>query len=336
MSATFIQKLTGIRKALNDLLFHRHDSLYDKKGSFVGKNLMVNGDKSVSQRGDYSSPTPIIPNGSFDLFYTDMYKILINTISGNFTHGAFNVNTNSRTNLLECTAAGTGYLRTRQEIENSEKFAKKTLTYTALVKANVPTYLVLNNGSSEIVSSPHSGTGNWELLSVTARIVDNPGAVNCTVTAYGTGSNAFSIGDYFEVGQEQLEEGSKFTSFEYVLPAVNLMNCRRYFLPLTMDDNYDPIGIFVATSSTSLSCWMTLTPMYQLMTTIENVPVAINRDGASSGTITQGSLSIVTSVTDESLGKYLLNVAGTGFVVGEISRIKKNNASDIVAFATSL
>lgn len=138
-------------------------------------------------------------------------------------------------------------------------------------------------------------------------------------------------GDYITIGNEQLEEGNKFTGYEYIAPAVNLANCRKTMLSLTSAGLYDSLDLFLPITSTTAISNLLLTPMDTDGTVaLLGGTIPLNKFGPTTGTITPGSLVINTGLTDMALGKLVLSVTGTGFSVGQMFFITKNNDSRLI------
>ncbi len=231
--ARFQQELINVRARLNELENHRHDALYEPKGLFLGKNLLINADKRESQRGVFTSATSIVNTQ----YYIDRYYANISVITGTLEHGVFDSEFEANTIKFVATSSATGSLSHLQKVEHFDRYAGKTVTYAVKVKSNYPVRAQIYDGVEIHYSSAHSGNGEIETLIVTT-IVDTANTeLRVAVTTYYLGTTAIVTGDYFKVGNEQLELGDKFTGFEYVLPVVNLLNCLRYYWRGTTDEN---------------------------------------------------------------------------------------------------
>lgn len=333
MSATFKDVLTNIREALNALKKHRHDSLYEPKGIFLGKNLLINGDKTISQRGDFS--TPFAPVGSTT--YIDGYSIsyLVSDVTIDYSHEPYNDAIGSRTLLSTATLSNgspDSAVSNIQSLLYFEPLLGKTVTYAAMVRSNTDSVITAYFGGDRGSSIAHSGSGEFELLTVTVNVpIDaNIAQLASYMTPFGTGTNA---GDYFEVGSEQLVIGNAFKGFEYISPAFNLVSCRSHFLPVAGVTLYEGIGTFVAISATEMRCTLFITPMETdtfISTLFNGSTVILEMLGAGTGTITQGTLIVDTTLSDLPLGKLTLKLTGTGFSTGEINIVRKNNDASIL------
>ena len=83
-SATVSQPAINIREKINELDTHHHDCDYVKHGEVFGKNLLINADKSVSQRGTWVAE----PSGAA-AYYIDRFYLTGSAVIVNITHGAY-------------------------------------------------------------------------------------------------------------------------------------------------------------------------------------------------------------------------------------------------------
>ncbi len=198
------------------------------------RNIFINGDYQISQRGDYTTEV----DAANDSYFVDRWKI--RSSKGNASYMKFQVITNdlpphlSYGRVVKCSANAsyttTEHMGFRQLIENYQELAGKTVTYSAWVKSNVPTTIwILQEGGTNVsdISTPHSGNGQWELLTLTSTI---RGSGNTSILSYiTTYGNALSGGDYHMSTQHQLEVGKVATPFEHRSYGEELALCQRYF-----------------------------------------------------------------------------------------------------------
>lgn len=327
MSGRFRQPAMNVRGILNKLKFHRHDTLYEKKGTSVNKNLMVNPYKSVSQRGDFSTPfSPVLAT-----FYIDQYTvgILYQNCTVEYSHQPYNVESDCRTILATVTASNNSpdsFFYSVNRIEQPDPLIGRFLTYAAYVKSN--TQATIEMAGYE--SAPHTGSNEFELLTVTAKMPETLTTIDLRVNM-SPGHTGTNVGDYIEIGKEKLEIGSTFTGFDYVNPTINLESCRRTMLPITSASLYDMVGDFVAVAPSFMQCNLTVTPMtYPGFVQLIGGGANLTWIGNGSGTLTQGTLNIVAGLSDLELGKLMLSVSGSGFTVGQIVTLAKSNDSQLI------
>lgn len=198
------------------------------------RNIFLNGDYQISQRGDYTTEV----DAANDSYFVDRWKI--RNSKGTASYMKFQVITNdlpphlSYGRVVKCSANAsyvtTEHMGFRQIIEDYQKLAGQTVTYSAWVKSNVPvTIWILQQGGTNLstISKPHSGTGQWEFLTVSAQIRSSGNTeITSYITTYG---NTLSGGDYHMSTQHQLELGKVATPFEHRSYGEELALCQRYY-----------------------------------------------------------------------------------------------------------
>ena len=200
------------------------------------RNLLINGDFQVSQRGDYTTAASANVSYFVDRWYTDVASpVSVNRqhISGIDIPDTPFISKGVR---LVATSSGTSYTGVRQKIENPTQYVGRTFTYSGWVRSNTPNARLTSYGSGGgnqvIVSEPHSGNGGWEKLSVTFKVlsgVTTAWYVSAFISTSGIGSVPQVTGDYIEVTQLQLELGKIATPFEYRSYGEELALCQRYY-----------------------------------------------------------------------------------------------------------
>ena len=203
-------------------------------GALSNRNLIINGSMQVSQRGDFSAPTQLPSSQYFvDRWYFDTNNTGSSAavVNADITELATAV----KAVRIVANITATSYLGIRQKLEYPEKYFGKTYTYSAYVRSNntnarLTAYL---DGAGQIIAStPHTGGGGWERLSVTFTFSSTP-----ALTAYFDVFLASSVidgvavtaGDYLEVTGVQLEVGDVATPFEHKVFSDELARCMRYF-----------------------------------------------------------------------------------------------------------
>lgn len=200
------------------------------------RNLLINGDFQVSQRGDFTSASSANVSYFVDRWYTDV----ANAVSANRQHisGIDIPDTHfiSKGVRLVATSSGTSYIGVRQKIENPTQYVGRTFTYSGWVRSNTPNARLTSYGQGNpnqvIVSQPHSGSGEWEKLSVTFSLhsdMSNNWYVSAFLSTAGIGSVAQVTGDYIEVAQLQMEHGNVATPFDHRSYGEELALCQRYY-----------------------------------------------------------------------------------------------------------
>ena len=290
------------------------------------RNLLINGDFQVSQRGDYTTAASANVSYFVDRWYTDV----ANPVSVNRQHitgidipGTPSISKGVR---LVATSSGTSYTGVRQKIENPTQYVGRTFTYSGWVRSNTPNARLTSYGNGSpnqvIVSEPHSGSGEWEKLSVTFTLnsnMVNGWFVSAFLSTAGIGSVEQVTGDYIEVTQLQLEAGKVATPFEHRSYGEELALCERYYQKSYDKDAY-------VTGSTSLSsvgsvdhygssdATNVLAQVY-FRTQMRDAPTVTTYDPNSSngGSAYAGRAYIVSNSGSASYNTTTNNIGSTGF-----------------------
>ena len=200
------------------------------------RNILINGDFQVSQRGDYTS-AGTAPNA----YVLDRWLVDRNgtaTVQHTSGHDILGSPAICKAIKLVQTVTGNNYLGIRQKIENPEQYIGRTVTYSAWVRSNTSNarieFYIPGSTTHLYIGPNHSGSGEWEYLSFTITIkssgasttawfvdafIDNGAYSNTTITA----------GDYIEATMLQVEIGNVATPFEHRSYGEELALCQRYF-----------------------------------------------------------------------------------------------------------
>jgi len=248
------------------------------------RNLLINGENKISQRGDYTSATAV----SEGVYYIDRWKAYESVVSATLTHKqdqSLPDGSVSHTQRYDVTVAGTGYIGTQQILEETLTVGRY-YTISAWVKSNDPNMNLFASGGNQ--RSFHSGSGEWEKLSITW--LESGQGNSYGIINYTSGGNSMVVGNFVEFTQVQLELGKVATPFEHRSYGEELALCQRYFTVM-------PNGIFgIASSTTSivysyhLPTQMRATPSVSLTSTSQR-----QGDTVSQGiSLTSASISIST------------------------------------------
>jgi len=201
------------------------------------RNLIINGDFKVSQRGDYTSPTAV-----FYGYALDRWKLFNHNHIGVFQKTSVTINgVHSKALRVECTSSsGAGELTAFQLVEDDNVPDGAIVTASMYMRCNKPAGIRVNNGTSwsnvEVVCPPD---GNWHRISYTFTAVNPPN--NERVAIQAQIAEQFNTGDYYEFTQVQLELGSVATPFEHRSYGEELALCQRYYETCGIGDagNYE-------------------------------------------------------------------------------------------------
>ena len=209
------------------------------------RNLLINGGFQISQRGDYSSAT----SASTASYYLDRWNMDIAAVTTTIQNNSDADLPNGitvKTAKVAATSSATGYMQIRQKIEVEDWMDNRVYTLSAWVKSNTPYPRLriesagptLGNIDSE---QTHSGSGNWEYLTMTFTSGNSIVNFNAGVIDWaGNATRAITSGDYFEVANIQLELGKVATPFEHEDVGTTLQRCYRYAYKYggSSSDNY--------------------------------------------------------------------------------------------------
>jgi len=299
------------------------------------RNLIVNGDFSVSQRGDFTSATTISTNGTYFLDRMLSY-------AGNVTGNVQDMNGSIKHTATNSTV---GYLGLEQRIEDYSRLAGETITVSAEVKSNTPFAQIMINDSAYKDGVHHSGGGDWEKLSHTFTVKANPSRLYIQVWIANTATSLnanISSGEYIEVRNLQVERGRIATPFEYRSYGEELALCQRYYWE-AVAPSQGTLGrmSYIASSTSGLE----LLPMYPVP--MRATPVvsltnptggwyAYRFSGAGGGHAMQSNLG-GTSLTSFSGGHMWWYIAsGSPFTIGFAGRVVAISSSGAFKFDAEL
>ena len=195
-------------------------------GALSNRNLIINGEFLISQRGSYTSATSLSNN----TYYLDRF-INRNGVAGTIqqTSNMPTGETGKSVKMLT-TASGTAQFVLEQFIEPQTWMTSKTYTASCWIKSNSDkcSLTLINNGNfADRVS--HTGGGDWEKITLTFNIGSTLTDFRLRIGLSQGGNTAISSGDYFEFTQLQLEVGDTATPFEHTSYGDQLQKCQRFY-----------------------------------------------------------------------------------------------------------
>jgi hypothetical protein len=186
------------------------------------KNLIINGDFKISQRGDFTTASAAVDGD----YYLDRWTVVFDTV------GVTKQDTGNAMKVV-ATSSGTGSLRIRHKFEDTTYLSGKTVTISCQLKSNSSNARInMYADGWQSATSNHTGGGAWESVSVTLTI---PTGVSTELSAHfgidGVSSANVSVtsGDYCEIKECQLELGDQATEFEHRSYGEELALCQRYY-----------------------------------------------------------------------------------------------------------
>jgi len=200
------------------------------------KNLIINGDNRISQRGTYTSALDFVHNS----YLLDRWIAGKSggSIDGTITHSSDTVNgAVCKTQKYIVTTGHAGsWIGGRQILEFPETFIGRTLTVSAWVKSNSDDARILlwdvgSGTNTAIATQAHTGGGAWEYLSSTGTVMAGTTGLTLYMATLSATAAAVttSTGDYIEFTNVQIELGSAATDFEHRSYGEELALCQRYY-----------------------------------------------------------------------------------------------------------
>jgi hypothetical protein len=220
-------------------------------GQLGNRNIIINGNFSISQRGVYTSASGV-SNG---VYYLDRWKVH-SGVAGTLQDTGYKVK-------VVATSTASGVLAISQSIEdkNIHPHKGKVVTVSCKVTSNSSNARIviyadgwMSLGSQNDV---HSGGGNEETLSATFTVPSNlSGILQVRVgfeNAASNGPPSVSANDYFEVSEVQLEVGDTATPFIHPRSyGEELARCKRYFEKQTFSGGYQFVCNSINTATTQV------------------------------------------------------------------------------------
>ena len=197
------------------------------------RNLALNGNFTVSQRGDYSTATSFDTND----YFVDRWRADRNTVSGTVQRiaGGFDTGLNSIKAAATSSATGNiGFAQRWNQTERPQLYSDNQGDYVVFSgwlrsnssKAN---WYIYNNG----VFNPqqHSGSGEWEYMVCKVPTASLSSNIDFNVFLYDGSNVAITSGDYVEIALVQIEVNNTgvATPFEHRSYGEELAACQRYY-----------------------------------------------------------------------------------------------------------
>ena len=190
------------------------------------RNLLINGDFKVSQRGTYTSTTTLTNTATY---YLDRWKFytFVNT-SGTFQHKLDQTlpdGTVTNTHLHTSTSSDMNAPLV-QLVEDHKAVWGKHFTVSFWYKSNKETYYNIWNGTSQIHFLVPSSGGAWKKWEQTYKLKENGAYFRLEFYSH---TIEMTSGSYLELAQVQIELGKVATPFEHRSYGEELVLCQRYF-----------------------------------------------------------------------------------------------------------
>jgi hypothetical protein len=311
------------------------------------RNILINGDFQVWQRGDYTTAT----NAGNNVYYTDRFKVRNSQGSSDMTIQHItndhppNVYHGDAVKCVSTTGASTiEHMGLYHIIEDYQKLQGQTVTYSAWVKANTAVQIwiyELGTTNRFSTSENHSGNGQWEKLTVTHTYLTNNsiGGAYTYITTYG---NTTPANGYHISTQHQLELGKVATPFEHRSYGEELALCQRYYqvIKAASGSGYKRFARGHVVASNLLDCSINLPVEMRtyptLVTTGTTSDYAIYHGNTVSACSTTPDLN---TASDDGVGNVIsLNAyVASGLTLGQGAALLSNNSyTSYLAFNAEL
>lgn len=291
------------------------------------KNIIINGDFSVSQRATYTSSTSI----SHNVYYLDRWVSDVSGVTATFRQITTDLPkqyrnlSNTGLRFEATSSSSSAYLGFRQKYEFMSGLDGKYVTVSAWVKSNKRAVIINYDGSgSNFKYAQHSGNGGWEYLSYTTYISSTSynffdiWLINPITYSY----TPINSGDYVEVTNYQVEIGKIATPFEYRSYAEELALCQRYF-QVIMNGQYKDAWITTVRSAGGTTTLSTPIKFSVAMRVSPNIPAPtvtnLRVNGRYGDTALTGGTTAITDINERGFGLFVLNPTASGwtFNLGE-------------------
>jgi hypothetical protein len=193
------------------------------------KNLIINGDMQVSQRGDYTTATGVANTS----YYLDRWKTWEVTTGHTLQQIVDGYSSNTNTQKVLVTTGATGKSGSYQRFEYATKLRGRELTFSAMVRSNSPNarLMIYASGAGWLGDAQYTGNGAWQKVTLNVTATTAITTLDCYVALSGDvgASIALATNDYIEFTEVQLELGSVATDFEHRSYGEELALCQRYY-----------------------------------------------------------------------------------------------------------
>ena len=300
----------------------------------VGKrNLLINSNFQVSQRGDYTNSTSITGTE----YYLDRWKTVVSG-AASFQHNKnIELPNGEKTNSAKCTVTSSnGYVAIQQWIEDYNIISGKAVTLSFWMRTNIPNmFISLYLGSAGQprfeIQQDSDATEEWKHYEITIDVTK----VNVTAARPEFWSQFQEPGAFFEVSNVQLEASPVATPFEHRSYGEELALCQRYFYTIGGEDVNQFIGTGQCYSSNQVN-GITVSPPVELRTkdftfTVSDILHFKVQNSTGSGQ----ALASITIGTAENSAKIIglrAVTSGTPLVAGNTTLLYASNTSARLSF----
>ena len=202
------------------------------------ENILINGGFEIWQRGtSFSTPA----DGAYTADRWQNKGATGPTFTITQENGAGNVDNGQYSLKLNVTVTGSGVSASvAQWVENYQYYAGKTISASVRVKTTITKVrLQIDTGVGGAYSAYHSGSGNWETLTITYAVESNVSALGLYIGQRNEGSNIQT--GIFYADSAMMVVGTEPQAFVPLIISDDLARCQRYYEKGTITDTIDPI-----------------------------------------------------------------------------------------------
>ena len=306
------------------------------------KNLLINSDFKISQRGDYTSATAVAD----DTYYLDRWKMRKSGPSITITHnknisiteaGGDGIKTNSA--KIDITSSNHGYWALRQIVEDYAAVSGQTVTFSCWVRGVGQKVFFRLWGISNI-GHGHALTEDWQFYTetfsapaVTGAIDGNNGFVP-TIGNYAEANVYNHTADWCEVALFQVEVGRSPTPFEFRTEAEELALCQRYFYRVA-EGASKTLGLGVNYTTSQMHCAITFPVTMRTTPTLSAASGTNYYEFIRNGAADWFNSFALGNRTTNKIGE-IYNQSEISGTVGHGGYVRTDNAAVYVDFAAEL
>lgn len=302
------------------------------------RNLIINGDCRISQRGDFSSLT----NMADETYYIDRFEMNFSGVSGQKKHNASpsdlpdGMTGDAGTFYYKASSSATGFLGCRQTIEAYKVFDGRAFTASAYIKTNHPSVrFYLYNGTTAVAgNNTIPNDGQWHRLEETFNFDASAGSkMQIEIIALSEAGSAVSItsGDYVEFTGLQVELGKVATPFEHRSYGEELALCQRYYYRVGDMTAGDRVGSAFASTSSSAQCFLSLPTTMRVNPTGSYSGAAGWSFASSGGSYTASALTLSPNKTGS-----LVTLTISGATAGYGGQLRATSSTSTLSFDAEL
>ena len=274
------------------------------------RNLLINGDFQISQRGTYTSATSI----SGGTYYLDRWYSVISGINPTIQHIDATLPNGQTVKAIRtvATSTSTGYAQWRQKLENYEHLRGQHITLSAWVRSDkndnslfgLAIYDAQAPAGWQIDPAEIICDGQWRKYVFTHKMSDN---LSQTPEIGIQHNNSWQANEYYEVALFQMEMGRAATPFEHRSYGEELALCQRYGVRLGAHPD-DPTSHYNLIGS---GWWRATTSVPYNLQIQAKPPVTLRHKDYSASVIGTNQFYVQSGVTVGQASFYALNNPGS-------------------------